>query len=461
MLKTVKVPAAAVALLLLVPACGPGSGEETTGSQGGTVTIVQPEAVAGWLSVDTPGPVTAMQADENGAHLLGASGLLLSWSRETGVWNPSWIEGAEEAFDLALLEGEPVLLTPGEAILVSGGQAEVFPFQKTVPSIDIASSEGDLLVLFQDGSVLLNPHTDSLQSFATGDVPPLGGLIRADQDWAWINTDGTLALLDSRVGLYRTEDLPDGVTVLANDGRDMYAGDGSVVYLRTAPGEWASHGPGSLHQSALVMSESGIRSLSGGTALADHSSESPRQICACGSSPVWLLTDQGLSVWSGLDQVETRLPDYDLARIELSLAGQSAGQPPSGATGVAASGVAVSGVFRIYESVSSRPDPFTEFPAARRDLRRPLADLSIEELHLVGITLDPSGGDQAMVEDANGVAYILQEGTVLANNTHIAEITSNEVIVVQEVTVGSAMQDGSTTSIPTIYSMRLHEEGGI
>jgi len=166
-------------------------------------------------------------------------------------------------------------------------------------------------------------------------------------------------------------------------------------------------------------------------------------------------------VWSGLDQVETRLPDYDLARIELSLAGQSAGQPPSGATGVAASGVAVSGVFRIYESVSSRPDPFTEFPAARRDLRRPLADLSIEELHLVGITLDPSGGDQAMVEDANGVAYILQEGTVLANNTHIAEITSNEVIVVQEVTVGSAMQDGSTTSIPTIYSMRLHEEGGI
>jgi hypothetical protein len=461
MLKTVTVPAAAVALLLLVPACGPGGGEETTGSQGGTVTIVQPEAVAGWLSVDTPGPVTAMQADENGAHLLGASGLLLFWSRETGVWSPAWIQGAEDAFDLAMLDGRPVLLTPQEAIIVSDDQAEVVPFQKTSPSIDMASCGGDLLVLFQDGSVLLNPHTDSLESFQPGDVLPRGGLIRAGQDWAWINTDGTLALFDSRVGLYRTEDLPEGVTVLAHEGQDIYAGDGSTVYIRTAPGEWESHGPGSLHQSALVMSETGIRSLSGGSALAGHFSERPRQICASGTSPVWLLTEAGLSVWSRLDQVETRLPDYDVARIELSLAGQTGAQTPPAAAGVAASGVAVSGVFRIYESVSSRPDPFTEFPAARRDLRRPLGDLSIEELHLVGITLDPSGGDQAMVEDANGVAYILQEGTVLANNTHIAEITSNEVIVVQEVTVGSAMQDGTTTSIPTIYSMRLHEEGGI
>jgi Tfp pilus assembly protein PilP len=117
-------------------------------------------------------------------------------------------------------------------------------------------------------------------------------------------------------------------------------------------------------------------------------------------------------------------------------------------------------VFRIYESVSSRPDPFTEFPVSRRDLRRNLSDLSIEELHLVGITLDPFGGDQAMVEDANGVAYILNEGTRLANNTHIAEITSNEVIVVQEVTVGSTADGGTVTTIPTIYSMRLHEEGG-
>jgi Tfp pilus assembly protein PilP len=123
--------------------------------------------------------------------------------------------------------------------------------------------------------------------------------------------------------------------------------------------------------------------------------------------------------------------------------------------------IAVSGVFRIYESVSSRPDPFTEFPPTRRDLRRSLEDLAIEELHLVGITIDPFGGNQAMVEDANGVPYILYENTILANNTYIAEITSNEVIVVQEVAVGIGEDGVEPTSIPTIYSMRLHEEGGL
>jgi hypothetical protein len=66
-----------------------------------------------------------------------------------------------------------------------------------------------------------------------------------------------------------------------------------------------------------------------------------------------------------------------------------------------------------------------------------------------------------MVEDANGVAYILREGTELRNNTRIAEITGNEVIVIQEVTVGSEDAIGGTTSIPTIFSMRLHEEGGL
>ena len=146
--------------------------------------------------------------------------------------------------------------------------------------------------------------------------------------------------------------------------------------------------------------------------------------------------------------------------IRYRVAGQTGGGA-SGGSGVASADVSFGGVFRIYESVSSRPDPFSEFPLSSRDLRRSVGDLTIEELHLVGITLDPTGGDQAMVEDANGVAYVLKEGTVLRNNTHIAEITGNEVIVVQEVTVGAEDGLGGTTSIPTIFSMRLHEEGGL
>jgi len=79
----------------------------------------------------------------------------------------------------------------------------------------------------------------------------------------------------------------------------------------------------------------------------------------------------------------------------------------------------------------------------------------------VGITIDPTGGDQAMVEDANSVPYILYVGSELANNTRVAEITGNEVIVVQEVTVDYGPDRGGEASIPTIYSMRLHEEGGL
>ncbi len=146
--------------------------------------------------------------------------------------------------------------------------------------------------------------------------------------------------------------------------------------------------------------------------------------------------------------------------IRYRMAGQT-GTGSTGGSGIGTADISFGGVFRIYESVSSRPDPFSEFPLTSRDLRRSLSDLTIEELHLVGITLDPTGGDQAMVEDANGVAYVLNEGTELRNNTHIAEITGNEVIVVQEVTVGTEDDPGGTTMIPTIFSMRLHEEGGL
>lgn len=459
MSKTVTLFAAAVTLLLLTPGCGEG-GEEVSGVSNGTVTVLEPEPIAGWLSVDTPGRVTAMAAHEAGAYMLGESGLLLAWSRETGAWTPSWIEGAEDAFDIVLLEGEPVLLTPGSVVTVSQGEGTIHPLSGGAVPIDAAAAEGQLAVLYPDGSLELNPQTGSPGFFEPGEAAPVGGLARSGPDWAWLNDDGTLTLLDTGVGLRRVETLPDGITVIASGEDGLLAGDGSTVFLRTAPDRWVQCSRGGLQAAGLVVNDQGVFPGEIDEPLAGRIPGDPTGICASGDGPVWALTESGLSVWAGMDQVETRLPSYDLARIQCSLAGQTGSQPAPGAPGVSSSSVSVSGVFRIYESVSSRPDPFTEFPAARRDLRRPLEDLTIEELHLVGITLDPSGGDQAMVEDANGVAYILSEGTRLANNTHIAEITSNEVIVVQEVTVGSSVEGGAVTSIPTIYSMRLHEEGG-
>ncbi|MCD6588990.1 MAG: hypothetical protein J7K88_10625, partial [Candidatus Fermentibacteraceae bacterium] len=200
--------------------------------------------------------------------------------------------------------------------------------------------------------------------------------------------------------------------------------------------------------------------MSGGEIIAAGLSDQPERICKLDDGTVWSISNGGIAVWTEIGSVETRLPEADMQMIRYRVAGQTGGGA-SGGSGVASSDVSFGGVFRIYESVSSRPDPFSEFPLSSRDLRRSIADLTIEELHLVGITLDPTGGDQAMVEDANGVAYVLKEGTVLRNNTHIAEITGNEVIVVQEVTVGAEDGLGGTTSIPTIFSMRLHEEGGL
>ncbi len=460
MFKTVAFFPAAVILLLLATGCGKG-GSQVSGALDGTVAVLEPEPVIGWLSVAAPGRITAMAVHDAGAYMLGEGGLLLAWSRETGAWTPTRIEGAEDAFDIVVLEGEPALLTPGSLITFSREEAAVHPLAEGRVPRDAAAAEGRLAVLFADGSLELNPQTESPGFFEAGEAAPVGGLVRSGPDWAWLNDDGTLTLLDTEAGLRRVETIPEGVNVIAAGEGGLLAGDGSTVYLRDGPDQWVQFSEGALQATGLIVSERGVLSGETGELLAGRIPGEAEGLCVAGSGPVvWAVTESGLSVWAGIDQVETRLPSCDMARIRCSLAGQTGNPPEPGAPGVSPSGVSVSGVFRIYESVSSRPDPFTEFPAARRDLRRPLEDLTIEELHLVGITLDPSGGDKAMVEDANGVAYILNEGAQLANNTRIAEITSNEVIVVQEVTVGSSVEGGAVTSIPTIYSMRLHEEGG-
>ena len=177
--------------------------------------------------------------------------------------------------------------------------------------------------------------------------------------------------------------------------------------------------------------------------------------------PVWAIDDLGITVYTGLGSVETSLPYYETQRVSCSMAGQSSSGNQGSSESVNDIIQAGGATFRIYESVSIRPDPFTEFSTEGRDARRTLDIISVEEFRLIGITLDPVGGDQAMVEDGIGVPYILYEGTVLANNSHVAEITSNEVIVIQDVIVDYSARGGGETTIPTIYSLRLHEEGGL
>lgn len=265
---------------------------------------------------------------------------------------------------------------------------------------------------------------------------------------------------DPEVDLWQEETLPAPGPVLVAGGRIFVTADGSVL-ARTGPGDWERVFRGRLCGDLAVAGHRVIDPAMPSDVVADALPIAPTSLRrASAGSPVWAVDEMGLMVCAEIGAFETRLSSYDMERIECTLAGQSTASP-GGSAGVTPVLTAASGAFRIYESVSSRPDPFTEFPARRRDLRRPLSEISIEEFRLVGITIDPAGGDQAMVEDVNGVPYILYVNSELANNTRIAEITANEVIVIQEVTVDYGPERGGTASIPTIYTMRLHEEGGL
>ena len=229
--------------------------------------------------------------------------------------------------------------------------------------------------------------------------------------------------------------------------------------------QWTYHCTGTLYSSGIVLNETGLVSIEEpARVLAEAPSINPLHICsmAGNTEPLWAMDDAGVIVYARRGTVQASPPDYETHQVSRSLAGQQVVQEDSAAVATVEDMIfAASGAFRIYESVSTRPDPFTEFDVTSRDIRRLIEDISVEELRLVGITLDPVGGDLAMTVDGLGVSYILYEGTELANNSRVAEITSNEVIIIQDVIVDYGPASGGETTIPTIYSMRLHEEGGL
>jgi hypothetical protein len=292
---------------------------------------------------------------------------------------------------------------------------------------------------------------------------PQGDLQRIGPDWIFSLEGGRIALFDPSVALWQFEESPEG-DILASSDNILFIGVNDTIFVRTLPGEWNYHSDGRLYDGGLVLTENGISTImSPGDVIAEAPSFEPSRLFAMGSfqEPIWAIDDLGMTVYSDLGAVETSLPYYETQRVSCTMAGQGAHGRQGSTDSVDDIIQAGGGTFRIYESVSIRPDPFTEFSTEERDSRRSLERISIEEFRLVGITLDPVGGDQAMVEDGLGVPYILYEGTVLANNSHVAEITSSEVIVIQDVIVDYSARGGGETIIPTIYSLRLHEEGGL
>jgi len=462
--KAGSIAAVLLPLALVAAACGPRSGGQTA-ALGTEVRVAEAPPVFGWMDVSLPGGApAALVPDDSGAWAVYDGGVILRCDLTDGRWR-SYSLGpvASHVVSAAAAGGALYVLSDSSLVCFREcAQAVATPLPEGFAPRSAGLAGSDIALLGSDGQVAVGTQGGFDVRRPDSPLHPTSGLYRVGPDWVFA-TDTLLVRYDPSVGLWQTERLPSRGLLCAADGRILLGSEGRVL-RRTGPGAWEDVCEGRLFASGMVLTPSGICMASDPSVnIAPAPSVDPDMLAGGGSGgvPVWAADSLGLLAWSTLGTIETRLPGYDLQRIECTMAGQG-GTPASGGTAsVTPVLAAASGAFRIYESVSSRPDPFTEFPARRHDLRRPLSEIAVEELRLVGVTLDPVGGNQAMVEDANAVPYILYVGTELANNTRVAEITSNEVIVVQEVTVDYGPDRGGEASIPTIYSMRLHEEGGL
>ena len=467
-LKLTSIALLAAAVALMFSGCGERTDEaaETTDDSGVSITVVSSSDVHGWIEMTlSQAPPSMAEAGFDNTWLLFEGGTLLRFSGMDGKWSAYSLEDLSNVIDFDLIGETPAFITESEYLVFNHNSCDAV--SEALPDgfspMELEISNDDIAVLGTDGDLAIREEDGFTVYTASENLNPYGNLQRIGPDWIFRLEGGGLALFDPSVALWQFEDSPEG-DILASSDNILFIGVNDTIYVRTLPGEWNYHSDGHLFDGGLVLTENGISTvMSPGEIIAEPPSFEPTRLFTMSSfqQPVWAIDDLGIAVYTGLGTVETNLPYYETQRVSCSMAGQSSTGMQGSAESVNDIIQAGSATFRIYESVSIRPDPFTEFSTEGRDARRSLDVISVEEFRLVGITLDPVGGDQAMVEDGIGVPYVLYEGTVLANNSHVAEITSNEVIVIQDVIVDYSARGGGETTIPTIYSLRLHEEGGL
>ncbi len=456
--------AATVSLLLY--GCGGGDRETASMDNASSITIVSDPDVYGWmdLSLSQASPIEAATG-ENTIWLLFDGGNLLRFSTGEGKWKSFILDGIGNVLDFDLYGDSPVMLTEEGLYVfdVSDGEMISEEIPEDFRPMDVAVDGDEIAVLDVSGAVAVL-NKDGIEVYEPSiEVNPAGFLTKVGPDWVYGEKDGNLVFFDPTVSLWQKEESP-RFDILVSASDVVFLGRNDSVFVRTAPGEWEYHAEGRLYENGLILAEEGISSvLAPGRIVAEPPAFEPDVLMAMKpfETPLWAVDELGMTVYSRIGMVETELPYYDSQRVACSVAGQDDGGMQGDPGSISDMLQMGGGTFRIYESVSVRPDPFTEFSSHTRDARRDIETISVEEFRLVGITLDPVGGDQAMVEDGLGVPYVLYEGTVLANNSHVAEITSNEVIVIQDVIVDYSTRGGGETTIPTIYSLRLHEEGGL
>jgi len=462
----------ALIILLAAGAVLTGCGEtnaDTSMIEGYTpsVTIVDNPEVHGWVEIalaDEP-PSDAVSG-EGCTWLLLDAGNLLRYDSADGGWSYYCIEdiSSGEVLGFAVSGDKPVLMTAGNLLTFNPATGEVLS-EELPDGIDpvlVGSSGETIAMVDSDGDFVFKGEEGFEIHESPQNLDPAGQLVMSGQDWVFMLEEGGLAFYDPSEGLWQFEEAPAADILVAVEG-EMFLGVDDTILHRVSPSTWDTLCEGVLYADGLLLTAEGLHSISEpGEILAECPSFQPMLLVssAGGSEPYWAIDELGMTAYAEFGSVNTGLSLYEAEKVSCSLAGQDAeemGSPVSVEDMIASA----SGAFRIYESVSTRPDPFTEFSQVSRDIRRSLDQISVEELMLVGITLDPVGGDQALVEDGNMVSYILYEGTELKNNTRVAEITGVEVVVIQDVIVDYTATGGGVTTIPTIYSMRLQEEGGL
>jgi len=450
--------------LMVFPGCGDDQ-EETSmvDLRGPGITVSDSPDVSGWIEIalaDEP-PVMA-EAGSVSTWLLFQGGNLMSFN-ETDGWRAFSIENAVEVLDMRVVGDVPVLLTSSSLLTLSadGGEAVASELPEGFEPVLMGCSGNTVALVDRTGDIAI-ARDEGFDLFAADEnLSPAGNLVQLGPDWVFPLEGGGLAFFDPSVELWQFESSPAGEVLVASDD-ELFIGVEGEVLVRTEPSVWTHWADGTLYPSGLLLADQGVCRVQDTEAiLSERPSFQPVILLSSGSGePYWAIDQLGLAAYAEIGSVQATLSFCNAERVSCSLAGQTPASTGS-TESVGDMLLSGSGAFRIYESVSMRPDPFTEFSAISRDIRRPVEELSIEELRLVGITLDPVGGDKAMVEDDLGVPYILYEGTLLRNSTSISEITANEVIVVQDVIVDYTATGGGVTRIPTIFSMRLHEEGGL
>jgi hypothetical protein len=450
--------------VMIFPGCGDNQEETSTADlPGPDITVLDRPDVSGWIEIALADETPLMaEAGSGSTWLLFRGGNLLRFNEADG-WRAFSVENAVEVQDMRVSGDVPILLTSSSLITLStdAGEATTKELPDGFVPVLMGCSAGTVALVDRTGDIAIATE-EGFDLFAADDnLFPVGNLVKLGPDWVFPLEGGGLAFFDPSADLWQFETSPEAEVLVASDG-GLFLGAAGEVLTRTEPSVWTHWADGILYPSGLLLADQGIcRIHDTGTILAEKPSFQPLILLSSGSGePYWAMDQLGLAAYAEIGSVQATLSFCDAERVSCSLAGQApASQGSTESVGdMLLSG---SGAFRIYESVSMRPDPFTEFSAVSHDIRRSVEELSIEELRLVGITLDPVGGDKAMVEDDLGVPYILYEGTQLRNSTRISEITSNEVIVIQDVIVDYTATGGGVTRIPTIFSMRLHEEGGL